>query len=461
MSVLAQGDDRPLSSFDELVAYLEAGCKPMDQWCIGTEHEKFGFFRDDYAPIPYAGDRSISTLLTGLERYGWIPLYEDGLLIGLEQHQESGDYGASISLEPGGQFELSGAILKTLHETAAEVDTHLSEVQSVSEESGIGFLGLGFAPHWLLKEIPVMPKERYRIIARYMQRLSTKSGLDMMFRTCTVQVNLDFCSEADMVKKLRVALALQPLATAIFANSPFLEGKSSGYLSYRSYLWMDTDPDRAGMLDLAFEPGFGFAEYARYALDVPLYFIYRGGRYVDVSGRSFRDFLSGRLLGLEGEFPSEVDWANHLTTVFPEARLKRFLEMRGVDAGDARQICALSAFWVGLLYHEPSLDAAWQMVSEWSTEERSRLRKEIPKTALATPFRGKRLLDWAWRFLELSRSGLRARGYLNSEGEDESCFLQMVEEILAKECTPAEELVAQFFGPWNGDVTRIFSEKAF
>lgn len=460
MSVLAQGDDRPLSGFDDLVAYLEAGCKPKEKWRIGTEHEKFGFFHDDFSSVPYAGERGIGSLLSRLERFGWVPLYEDGMLIGLEQHHDSGDYGANISLEPGGQFELSGALLGTIHETATELDNHLSEVKSVAEELGIGFLGLGFAPHWHLGDIPVMPKERYRIIARYMKKIETM-GLDMMFRTCTVQVNLDYSSEGDMVKKLRVALALQPFATAIFANSPFLEGKSSGFLSYRSYLWKDTDPDRAGMLDLAFDPGFGFAEYASYALDVPLYFVHRDGRYVDVSGLSFRDFLAGRLAGLEGRLPSEVDWANHLTTVFPEARLKRFLEMRGADAGDRRQICALAAFWVGLLYHEPSLDAAWQMISEWSTEERNRLREEMPRTALETPFRGERLLDWAWRFLDLSRSGLQARGFLDAEGRDESRFLQVVEETLSSERTPAEGLLARFNGPWNGDVTRIFSEMAY
>ena len=460
MSVLAQGNSEPIAGFDGLVAYLAAGCKPDKEARIGTEHEKFGFFQEDFSPIPHAGERSISAILAGLERFGWRPLYEDERIIGLERPGADGGLGGNISLEPGGQFELSGAPLRTLHETCAEVNGHLLEVQAVAEELGIGFLGLGFAPHWRLEDMPVMPKERYRIIARYMQQLGSM-GLDMMFRTCTVQVNLDFSSEADMVRKLRVSLALQPLATALFANSPFREGKPNGFLSYRSHMWMDTDPDRAGMLEPAFEPGFGFAEYARYALDVPLYFVHRAGRYVDVAGRSFRDFLAGRLPGLEWERPSETDWANHLTTVFPEARLKRFLEMRGADAGPWRLLCALPAFWVGLLYHRPSLDAAWEMVSQWSAEERRRLRVQIPKHGLATRFRGEPLRDWAWRFLELSRAGLRARGCLDAEGNDETRFLHPVEEILSSGKTPAEELLARFHGPWKGDVTRIFSEYAY
>ena len=457
MSVLAQGNSEPLGGFDDLVAYLAAGCKP-EGW-IGTEHEKFGFFQEDFAPIPYEGERGIAALLSGLQRFGWEALYEEENIIGLEQRTEDGN-AAAISLEPGGQFELSGAMLKTLHESCAELDSHLAQVRSVTEELGIGFLGLGFAPHWRLDQIPVMPKERYRIIARYMKRLGTM-GLDMMFRTCTVQVNLDFSSEADMVKKLRVSLALQPLATALFANSPFREGRDNGFLSYRSHMWTDTDPQRSGMLDLAFEPGFGFAEYARYALEVPLYFVHRHGRYVDVSGRSFRDFLAGRLPGLEGEYPNEADWANHLTTIFPEARLKRFLEMRGADAGSRPLLCALPAFWVGLLYHEPSLDAAWEIVSQWNAEERNRLRLAVPKSALAAPFRGERLADWGWRFLELARNGLQARGFLDAEGNDETLFLQPLEEILSSGRTPAEELLARFQGPWKGDITRIFAEYAY
>ena len=460
MSVLAQGSSEPVADFDALVEYIAAGCKPAADSRIGTEHEKFGFFQEDFSPIPHAGERSISAILSGLQRFGWQPLHEDGQIIGLQRPAADGADGGNISLEPGGQFELSGAPLRSVHETCAEIDNHFAEVRAVADGLGIGFLGLGFAPHWRLDEIPVMPKQRYHIIARYMQQLGSM-GLDMMFRTCTVQVNLDFSSEADMVRKLRVSLALQPLAAAIFANSPFREGKPSGLLSYRSHMWLDTDPQRAGMLDLAFEPGFGFAAYARYALDVPLYFVHRDGRYVDVAGRSFRDFLAGRLPGLEGERPSEIDWANHLTTIFPEARLKRFIEMRGADAGPQRLLCALPAFWVGLLYHQPSLDAAWELVSQWSTEERNRLRAQVPAEGLSGQFRGEPLLDWAWRFLELSRTGLQARGLLDADGNDETRFLQPVEEILSTGRTPAEELLARFHGAWQGDVTRIFSECAY
>ena len=460
MSVLAQGDSEPLRGFDDLVEYFAAGCKPKSEWWIGTEHEKFAFFEKDFSPVPYEGEGGIAEILTGMQGFGWTPIDENGKIIGLEQRKEDGGGGGNISLEPGGQFELSGAMLKTLHETCAEVNSHLEQVQSITQERGVGFLGLGFCPHWRLEDMPAMPKDRYRILSRYMKSLGGM-GLDMMYRTCTVQVNLDFSDEADMVRKLRVALALQPIATALFANSPFCDGKPNGYLSYRSHLWLHTDDDRTGMLDRAFEPGFGFADYANYALDVPLYFVYREGRYVDVAGRSFRDFLDGRLPGLEGERPNEADWANHLTTIFPEARLKRFLEMRGADGGPWRQLCALPAFWVGLLYDDAALDAAWQMTSEWSAEERNRLRQEVPEHGLMTPLRGERLIDWAWKFVELSRAGLQARGYLDSQGNDETRFLHPIEEILSREQTLAEELLERFHGAWNGDITRIFSEYAY
>ena len=460
MSILAQGNSEPLDGFDALVEYFEHGCKPKEQWWIGTEHEKFGFLEKDFSPVSYEGENGIQTLLTQLQQFGWSPHYEGDNIIGLEQKLPSGESGANISLEPGGQLELSGAMLKTLHQTCNEVGFHLEQVHTIARTLGIGFLGLGFCPHWSLEDMPRMPKDRYRIIEKYMKQIQSQ-GQDMMFRTCTVQVNLDFSSEVDMIKKLRVALALQPIATAIFANSPFADGKPTGYQSYRSQLWLHTDEQRTGMLDQAFDPDFGFAKYTEYALDVPLYFVHRDGRYIDVSGKSFRDFLDGKLPGLEGERPNEADWGNHLTTIFPEARLKRFLEMRGADSGPWPQLCALPAFWVGLLYDDNSLDAAWQIVREWSASDRNQMRQQVPKDGLATPLRGEPLIKWARKFAELSHNGLKARANLDSNGNDETHFLHPVEEILSNEQTLAQELLECYHGKWNGNITNIFTQYAY
>ncbi|MCY4053878.1 MAG: glutamate--cysteine ligase [Hyphomicrobiales bacterium] len=460
MSVLAQGDSEPLNGFDALVEYFERGCKPKEQWWIGTEHEKFGFFEKDFSPVPYEGEGGIQTLLNRLQQFGWNPHYEGDNIIGLEQKLPNGKNGANISLEPGGQLELSGAMLRTLHQTCDEVNSHLEQVRAIAQTLGIGFLGLGFCPHWALKDVPRMPKGRYRIIEKYMEKIQSQ-GRDMMFRTCTVQVNLDFSSETDMIKKLRVALALQPIATAIFANSPFADGKPTGYQSYRSQLWLHTDEQRTGMLDQAFAPDFGFAKYAEYALDVPLYFVHRDSQYIDVAGKSFRDFLEGKLPGLEGERPNEADWANHLTTIFPEARLKRFLEMRGADSGPWRQLCALPAFWVGLLYDDNALDAAWQMVREWSASDRNQMRQQVPKDGLSTLLRGEPLVKWARKFVELSRNGLKARANFDSNGNDETHFLHPVEETLAREQNLAQELLECYHGKWNGNVTNIFTQYAY
>lgn len=457
MSILAQGDSEPLDGFDALVEYFERGCKPKEHWWIGTEHEKFGFFEGDFSPIPYEGEVGIQTFLTQLQRFGWSPHYEGDKIIGLEQKLQNGKSGANVSLEPGGQLELSGAMLKTLHQTCDEVGSHLEQVRTIAQALGIGFLGVGFCPHWSLEDMPHMPKDRYRILEKYMKKIQSQ-GRDMMFRTCTVQVNLDFSSEIDMIKKLRVALALQPIATAIFANSPFADGKPTGYQSYRSQVWLHTDKQRTGMLDRAFESNFGFAKYAEYALDVPLYFIHRDGRYIDVAGKSFRDFLDGKLPELEGERPNEADWANHLTTIFPEARLKRFLEMRGADSGPWRQLCALPAFWVGLLYDDDVLDTVWQMVREWSASERNQLRQQVPKYGLETPLRGEPLIKWARKLVELSHNGLKARANLDKDGNDETHFLHPIEEMLAREQNLAQELLECYHGKWNGNITNIFTQ---
>jgi glutamate--cysteine ligase len=305
-----------------------------------------------------------------------------------------------------------------------------------------------------------MPKDRYAIMTRYMPKVGSR-GLDMMYRTCTIQVNLDFGSEADMVQKLRVSLALQPVATAIFACSPFTEGRPNGFLSLRSEIWRHTDADRTGMLPFAFEPGMGFERYADYALDVPMYFVYRDGRYIDASGASFRDFMAGKLAQLPGERPILDDWSDHLTTLFPEVRMKRFLEMRGADGGRWRRICAVPALWTGLLYDRPALDAAWDLVKDWSAEERQALRDAVPRTGLATPFRNRKVLDVARETLAIARAGLARRARKDARGKDETRFLDPVEAILREGLSPAQEMLARYAGAWGRSVAPLFTEYAF
>ncbi len=445
----------PITDERELVAWLERGAKPRAAFRIGTEHEKFGFHWDTLRPLAYEEPGGVRDLLEGLARgFGWEPVMEGDHVIALRKH------GASVSLEPGGQFELSGAPLAHLHETCCEVHRHLDELRTVAEPLGVGMLGIGFQPKWRREDIPWMPKGRYAIMRRYMPRRGGH-GLDMMLRTCTIQVNLDFADEADMVLKFRVGMALQPIATAIFANSPFADGRPTGYLSYRAFVWSDTDPDRCGLLPFVFEPGFGFERYVRYALDVPMYFVYRGGRYIDVAGASFRDFMAGRLPGLEGERPTLADFEAHLTTIFTDVRLKHYLEMRGADGGPWREICGVPAFWTGLLYHRPSLEAAWELCRDWTLEEHLQLRRDVPRLALATPFRGGTVGELARTLVELAREGLRARSITDLDGNDERQYLQRVEEIVVSGRTPAEEKLEKFYGPWGGSVDPLFHEYAY
>ena len=444
----------PVTSKDQLVQYLAAGCKPRADWRIGTEHEKFAFNLENLKPLPYEGPCSIRAMLEGLTRFGWTPVTENDLPIALAKG------GASITLEPGGQFELSGETLETLHETCREVHQHLDQVKEVAAEIGAGFLGIGFNPKWRREDVAWMPKGRYGIMRAYMP---TKGdlGIDMMIRTCTIQVNLDFESEADMVEKFRLGLALQPVVTAMFANSPFVEGKPSGYLSYRSFVWTDTDPDRCGILPFVFEDGFGFEGYVDYMLDVPMYFVYRDGRYIDASGQSFRDFLAGRLPALPGEVPTIGDWADHLTTVFPEVRLKRFLEMRGADGGPWRRICALPAFWVGLFYDAEAQAAAAALVSDWTAEDHVYLRAEVPRHALKTDFRGRPLIEVAREVVAISLAGLARRARLDGAGVDEVHHLDTLDDTLERELTPAEIKLANFEGRWKGDVDPVYREYAY
>ncbi|MBS0569187.1 MAG: glutamate--cysteine ligase [Proteobacteria bacterium] len=446
--------ETPVTSRDQLVQFIASGARAPAQWKIGTEHEKFGFRLDDLRPPTYEGERGIGALLQGLTRFGWAPVREGDNIIALAR----GD--ASITLEPAGQLELSGGQLDTIHETCCETTCHLKEVKTVAGELGLGFLGMGFQPKWRREQMPWMPKGRYRIMRDYMPRVG-QLGLDMMTRTCTVQVNLDFASEPDMVKKFRVSLALQPIATALFSDSPFTEGKPNGYLSYRSHIWTDTDPDRTGMLDFVFEDGFGFERYVDYLLDVPMYFSYREGRYIDLAGRSFRRFLRGELAELPGAKPTLKDWADHMTTAFPEVRLKKYLEMRGADGGPWNRLCALPAFWVGLLYDPTSLDAAWDLVRDFSMAERNALRDGVPKLALKLPFRNGTVRDLALEALKIAGNGLARRNRLNATGASEAVFLEPLIEFAQADQTPAERKLELFHGPWQGSVDPLFAEFAY
>ncbi len=443
-----------MESRNQLVDYLSSGVRTPDDWKIGTEHEKFGFHFDDLRPPTFDGERGIEALLKGLVQFGWDPVEEHGRVIALTRD------GASVSLEPAGQLELSGAPLETLHETCREASSHLREVRAVAEPMGLGFLGMGFQPKWRRDEMPWMPKGRYKIMREYMPKVGTL-GLDMMTRTCTVQVNLDVATEADMVKKFRVSLALQPIATALFADSPFTEGKPNGFLSYRSHIWTDTDNDRSGMLDFVFDDGFGYERYVDYLLDVPMYFIYRDGKYIDASGQSFRDYMAGRLAANPGQLPTMQDWADHTTTAFPEVRLKRYLEMRGADAGPWNRICALPAFWTGLLYDDAALDAAWDLVKDFSMEERNALRDGVPRHAFKLPFRNGTVLDLAREALKISAHGLARRARLNDIGSDETIFLSPLMELVDAGETPAERKLALYHGVWDGNIDPVFREFAY
>jgi len=452
-----QVDLNPIGGRDDLVHWLAEGVKPKSQFRIGTEHEKFAFTLEGHRPVPYEGRRGIRALLEGMQHLlGWQPIMEGQSIIGL--FDVTG--GGAISLEPGGQFELSGAQLETVHQTSGELMAHLAQVREVAQPLHIGFLGIGMTPSWTLAETPKMPKGRYRIMTAYMPKVGTH-GLDMMYRTCTVQTNLDFSSEADMVKKLRVSIALQPVATALFANSPFTDGKPNGYLSFRSEIWRDTDNARAGMLPWVFEPGMGFERWVDYALDVPMYFIKHGDDYVDVAGQSFRDLLAGKLAVMPGARATISDWANHLSTIFPEVRLKRYLEMRGADSGALRNLLALPALWVGILYDDTSLDAAWDLVKGWTAEDRQSLRYAVPKQGLAATVRGRTVLEIATEALKFANTGLRRRKHIDVEGWDESRYLEPLGDRLARGTTPAQELLDKYHGPWHGSVDPIYTDEAY
>ncbi|MCA3509593.1 MAG: glutamate--cysteine ligase [Rhodobacter sp.] len=439
----------------QLAEYLESGSKSPDQWRIGTEHEKFGWLTNTRLPLPYAGERSISALFAGLEaRFGWTPVREGENVIGLNRD------GVNISLEPGGQFELSGAAVETIHQTDAETRLHLAEVAGIAGPLGIRFMGIGAAPQWRHDQMPVMPKGRYRLMTDYMGRVGTH-GTQMMYRTCTVQVNLDYGSEADMVKKLRVALALQPVATALFASSPFFEGKPNGHKSWRSRIWRGLDDSRTGMLPFVFEEGMGFQRYVDWVLDVPMYFVYRDGRYINALGQSFRDFLKGRLPALPGEKPTLSDWADHMTTVFPEARVKKYIEMRGADCGDVAHLAALPAFWVGLMYDQGALDAAWDLVKGFDAQTREGLRVAASVSALQGEAGGVSLLELSRQAVALSQAGLRARARAGAGRADEAGYLDVLAESLKTGAVQADRLLALYHGAWGGRLEPVYEAASF
>jgi len=452
-----QVDLTPIERRAELIEWIAQGAKPKPQFRIGTEHEKFAFKLEGHHPVPYDGRRGIRALLEGMELLlGWQPIVEGGNIIGLSDVTGGG----AITLEPGGQFELSGAQVETVHQTSSELMAHLAQVREVAQPLRIGFLGIGMTPNWTRSEMPKMPKGRYKIMTAYMPKVG-KLGLDMMYRTCTVQTNLDFSSEADMVKKLRVSIALQPVATALFANSPFTEGRPNGFMSFRAEIWRDTDKDRTGMLPWAFEPGMGYERWVDYALDVPMYFVKHGDNYVDVSGQSFRDLMAGKLPGMLGARATISDWSNHISTIFPEVRLKRYLEMRGADSGPTRNLLALPALWAGILYDDASLDAAWDLVKGWSAADRQQLRDEVPKLALAANVRGRTVFEIATEMLKLARAGLTRRKRFDVSGRDETHYLEVLEDRLSRGTTPAQELLEKFHGPWAGSVDPIYAQEAY
>jgi len=451
-------DFQPIESIEQLVGYLAMGNKPREKWRIGTEHEKFPFYVDGHAPVPYAGPRGIQALLEGMKnRLGWEPIIDAGNIIGLVEPTGQG----AISLEPGGQFELSGAPVETIHQTCREGNAHLAQLREIAEPLVIRFLGLGGSPKWTLAETPRMPKSRYEIMTRYMPKVGTK-GLDMMYRTCTIQVNLDFESEADMRRKMQVSLKLQPLATALFANSPFTDGKPNGLRSWRGDIWRDTDNQRSGLLEFCFAPNFGFADYVDWALDVPMYFVIREGRYIDMTHMTFRQFMAGAARKeVPDGLPTMGDWTNHLSTLFPDVRLKRFLEMRGADGGPWRRICALPAFWVGLLYDTEALDAAEDLTRDWSFEEVLAMRNAVPEQALGTAFRNRSLREVAREVLAVSRMGLTNRGRKNRDGYDEASFLSTLDEVVARGTTSAEEMLSAYHTRWGGSIEPVFLEYAY
>lgn len=451
-------DLTPIDGTQTLVDYIAAGSKPKERWRLGTEHEKFPFYTDGNRPVPYEGQRGIKALLEGMQTMlGWEPILDGVNIIGLVEPTGSG----AISLEPGGQFELSGAPLETIHQTCREANAHLAQLREIAEPLGIKFLGMGGSPKWTLEETPRMPKTRYGIMSNYMPKVGSR-GLDMMYRTCTIQVNLDFSSEDDMRRKMLTSIKLQPLATALFAASPFTGGVPNGFQSWRGDIWRDTDNQRSGVPTFLFNQTFGFADYVEWALDIPMYFVLRDGKYHDATDVTFRQFLNGGFAKrLPGVQPNIGDWTNHLGTLFPDVRLKRYLEMRGADGGPWRRLTALPAFWVGLLYDETALSAAEELTRDWRYDDVLHMRNTVPVMGLKTPWRDGTLLDVARQALKISHAGLVARGRLDREGNDESGFLSSLHEVAARGTTLAEQMLSDYNTVWGKSVEPAFLAYAY
>ncbi|MDX8382005.1 MAG: glutamate--cysteine ligase [Ghiorsea sp.] len=440
---------------EELADYFRSGCKPKSDWKIGTEHEKIGYCKNSLRPIPYFGEKSIQHLLERLADWNydeqWLAVLENGNPIALKHGL------ASITLEPGGQLELSGAPLATIHETHDEVGRHFDLLRHLTTELEMGFLAVGFQPKWKRSDIPWMPKSRYNVMREYMTKVGTK-GHDMMLRTATTQANLDFESEADMVKKMRVAYCLQPMVTALFAASPFKDGKPSGLLSTRADCWLDTDPNRTGIPGCVFKDDFSFESWTEWVLDVPMYFVLRDGDYVDCTGESFRDFLEGKLPSLPGQHPTYADWELHVSTTFPEVRLKQFIEVRGADSGGWDWISALPALWKGLLYDEATLNKAWDMVKDWQHGDVVELMKNVPKTALKTSFLDKNVHHFAEIVLNLAKEGLDNINVCDKNGRCEAQYLTPLFEVVSSGETQSDKWLKLYHGVWNENIDCLFKE---
>lgn len=447
-----------IESKDQLIDFIKSGEKNPANFKIGTEHEKFVFNLSNNRPVKYDGEKGIKDLLTSLEEFGWKTIKEGNNIIALSRSGALG--GGSITLEPAGQFELSGAMLETVHETIKEIIDHKSQISLVGKKLDLGFLSLGFAPNWKREEMPVMPKERYQVMKRYMPTKGNH-GLDMMFRSCTSQVNLDYSSEEDMIKKFRISLLAQPIVTALFANSPFKDGKLNNYKSYRSEVWKDTDPDRTGILPFVFKDNMGYESYVNYALEVPMYFIYRDGNYIDLAGSSFKDFIEGKLDKVSNYSATIEDWELHLTTIFPEVRLKTYLEMRGADAGGIAQICSLSAFWTGLLYNNDSLNKAGELFNDIDVAELAKVRNLVPKEGLNCAVGKYNVYNLASELIELSLQGLKSRNKLDIEGNDETKYLNPIIRIMKDKENSADKLIRKYNSEWNKDIMKIYEECVF
>jgi len=428
-----ESDQRPIGGRDELLEPFHAAEKPRSHWRIGTEAEKFGVLRDG-RPLPYEGERSVLAVFESLvEHHGWFAEreFEGGDIVSLRRG------GASITLEPGAQLELSGAPQETVHQTCAEFRAHMAELADISEELDIAWLGIGFHPFARREDLPWVPKLRYRIMRDY---LPTRGGMaiDMMQRTATVQANLDYASEADMARKVRLALRLSPIVTAMFANSPFVEGRVTGERSHRTRVWLDVDPDRSGLLPFAWEGELTYARYVEYALDVPMFLIKRGGEILQNTGQTFRTFLED---GWEGHRATHADWEMHLNTVFPEVRLKKTIEVRGADSQDTALVCALPALWKGVLYDDDAMEAAIRVTERISYDDAERSRVGIAERALRARLAGRELAAWAGDLLDISEAGLARISNLNSHGKDERIHLAKLRSLVSEAKSPADALV--------------------